>query len=54
VYYFTHPGRSKANPAARGSFDDKRSVIQIAALEYSNETVTCDRDKPVFIKLKKP
>ncbi|MEY2916693.1 MAG: hypothetical protein RIS73_407 [Bacteroidota bacterium] len=54
VYYFTHPGRSKANPAARGSFDDKRSVIQITKLEYSNDTVTCDRDKPVIIKLKKP
>lgn len=54
VYYFTHPGRSKANPAAKGSFDDKRSVIQIAELEYNNETVTCDRNKPVTAKLKKP
>jgi beta-xylosidase len=54
VYYFTHPGRSKANPAAKGSFDDKRSVIQIAELEYSNETVTCNRNKPVTAKLKKP
>lgn len=54
VYYFTHPGRNKINPAAKGSFDDKRSVIQIAELEYSNETVTCNRDKPVIIKLKKP
>lgn len=54
VYYFTHPGRNKINPAAKGSFDDKRSVIQIAQLEYSNDTVTCNRDKPVIIKLKKP
>ncbi len=51
VYYFTHPGRNKINPAAKGSFDDKRSVIQIAELEYNNDTVTCDRDKPVIIKL---
>jgi hypothetical protein len=29
VYYFTHPGRRKDNPAARNSFDDKRSVIQV-------------------------
>lgn len=54
VYYFTHPGRSKANPAAKGSFDDKRSVIQVAELEFSNETVTCNRNKPVTAKLKKP
>lgn len=54
VYYFTHPGRRKDKPAARGSFDDKRSVIQIAALEYSNDVVTCNRDQPVIIKLKKP
>ncbi len=54
VYYFTHPGRSKANPAARGSFDDKRSVIQLAELEYKNDAVNCDRDKPVKTRLKKP
>jgi beta-xylosidase len=54
VYYFTHPGRSKINPAVKGSFNDKRSVIQIAELEYSNDTVTCNRDKPVIFKLKKP
>jgi hypothetical protein len=54
VYYFTHPGRNKINPAAKGSFDDKRSVIQIAQLEYNNDTVTCVRDKPVIVKLKKP
>lgn len=54
VYYFIHPGRNKIKPAVKGSFDDKRSVIQIAELEYSNDTVTCDRDKPVTIKIKKP
>ena len=52
VYYFTHPGRSKANPAARGSFDDKRSVIQLAELKYVNGEIICDRDEPVSIKLK--
>lgn len=53
VYYFTHPGRSKANPAARGSFDDKRSVIQLAELKYVNGEIICDRDEAVTIKLKK-
>jgi hypothetical protein len=53
VYYFTHPGRSKANPAAKGSFDDKRSVIQLAELKYINGEVVCDRDERVKIKLTK-
>ena len=51
VYYFTHPGRSKANPAARGSFDDKRSVIQVAELKYVNGEIVCDRDEPLKFKL---
>ena len=53
VYYFTHPGRSKANPAAKASFDDKRSVIQVAELKYVNEEVMCDRDEALTFKLKK-
>lgn len=54
VYYFTHPGRRKDQPAAKGSFDDKRSVIQVAELEYKDGQITCDRDKPLRIKLKRP
>lgn len=53
VFYFTHPGRRKDKPAARGSFDDKRSVIQLAELKYANGEITCDRDESVTIKLKK-
>ncbi len=53
VYYFTHPGRSKANPAPRGSYDDKRSVIQLAELKYVNGEIVCDRDEKVILKLKK-
>jgi hypothetical protein len=52
VYYFTHPGRSKAKPAARGSFDDKRSVIQVAELKYINGEITCNRDEELTFKLK--
>lgn len=52
VFYFTHPGRRKDMPAKRGSFDDKRSVIQLAELHYINGEITCDRDEPVYIKLK--
>jgi beta-xylosidase len=54
VYYFTHPGRSKAKPASKGSFDDKRSVIQVAELKYINGEVVCNRDEAVVIKLKTP
>lgn len=52
VYYFTHPGRRKDTPAARGSFDDKRSVIQIAELKYENGEITCNRDEPAQVNLK--
>ena len=48
LFYFTHPGRNKINPAAKGSFDDKRSVIQLAELKYENGEVTSDRDGPVI------
>jgi predicted GH43/DUF377 family glycosyl hydrolase len=51
VFYFTHPGRAKANPAARGSFDDKRSVIQLAELKLVNGEIICDRDEEVNINL---
>jgi len=52
VFYFTHPGRRKDMPAAKNSFDDKRSVIQLGELHYANGEITCDRDKLVDIKLK--
>lgn len=47
LYYFTHPGRRKDHPAKPGTVDDKRSLIQLAMLEYENGTLTCDRDRPV-------
>ncbi len=52
IYYFTHPGRRKDQPAAKGSFEEKRSVIQVAALKYINGAVVCDRDEPVVVQLK--
>lgn len=53
VYYFTHPGRRKDKPAVRNSYDDKRSVIQLAELHYNNGIITCDRNEKVYFKLKK-
>ncbi|MES2775987.1 MAG: glycosyl hydrolase [Bacteroidota bacterium] len=52
IYYFTHPGRRKDKPAPRGSFEDKRSVIQVAELKYVDGEIVCDRDEPVSINLK--
>jgi len=54
VYYFTHPGRRKDQPASKGSFEDKRSVIQVAELKYKNGEISCDRDQQVSIYLKPP
>ncbi|ALJ01107.1 glycosyl hydrolase [Rufibacter tibetensis] len=52
LFYFTHPGRAKANPAPATSVAAKRSVIQLVELEYQNGKLTCDRDKPTYINLK--
>ena len=52
IFYFTHPGRAKTDQAPAMPPDTKRSVIQLAELEYANGEITCDRDKPVFIHLK--
>lgn len=54
IFYFTHPGRRKDKPAPKNSFDDKRSVIQLAELKYNNGEIICDRNEPVKIRLKKP
>lgn len=51
VFYFTHPGRTKASPAPANSVAAKRSVIQVAELEWKDGELTCDRDKPVYIRL---
>ncbi len=53
IFYFTHPGRSKANPAPSNSVEAKRSVIQLGELKYNNGIITVDRDEPIHIKLKK-
>jgi hypothetical protein len=54
VFYFTHPGRSKQNPAAANSIEAKRSVIQVVELKYENGELNCNRDQPTLIDLKKP
>lgn len=52
VFYFTHPGRTKVNPAPANSVAAKRSVIQVAELEWNNGEVSCDRNKKTYIHLR--
>lgn len=49
VFYFTHPGRINGNSG--DSYETRRSSVQVAELEYKEGVITCDRDKPVEIKL---
>jgi hypothetical protein len=51
VYYFTHPGRIKKPFADK--VETRRSVIQVAELEYNNGAISVDRDKPVYLQLDK-
>jgi len=51
IYYFTHPGRTKINPAPSQSVEAKRSVIQVVELKEKDGTLTCDRDEPTYIHL---
>lgn len=51
IVYFLHPGRAKNRIVSNDPYASKRSVLQIAELEYENGFITCDRDKPVYLKL---
>jgi len=51
VFYFTHPGRVKTNPAPSESVAARRSVIQVAELQLNKGVVSCDRDQAAYIRL---
>jgi hypothetical protein len=51
IYYFTHPGRRTDAPAPPQSFEGRRSVIQVAELQYSGGLVLVDRDAEVLTPL---
>jgi len=53
VFYFTHPGRTKLSPAPSNSYEAKRSVIQVAELEFKNGELVCNRNQNVFINLRR-
>ena len=56
VFYFTHPGRKKhfdAHIDENGiyPFNERRSSIQVAPLEFTNGTLISDRSKPFEFSL---
>jgi len=51
IFYFTHPGRTKDNPAPANSFEARRSVIQLGQLHYEDGVITCNRDEALYIHL---
>jgi sucrose-6-phosphate hydrolase SacC (GH32 family) len=53
IFYFTHPGRTPENKG-KDNYQTRRSSIQVAELAYEDGKITCDRDKPVLIRLQKP
>jgi hypothetical protein len=52
IFYFTHFGQAKGYEGVNDFSRSRRSVIQVAELNYEYGQITCDRDKPVRIKLK--
>jgi hypothetical protein len=50
LFYFTHPGRRIDNPKS-DLYDQRRSSIQVVELKYMNGQITCNRDKPTYIRL---
>jgi lysophospholipase L1-like esterase len=51
VFYFTHPGRRSDIPKD-DLYQQRRSSIQVAELEYKDGLLSCERDKPTFIELR--
>ena len=53
IFYFTHPGRAPKNKG-KDTYEQRRSSIQVAELEYIDGIISCNRDKQVTMNLKKP
>jgi lysophospholipase L1-like esterase len=53
LFYFTHPGRHGPD-ATKDTYEQRRSSIQVVELDFSGSTLTCDRDRPTYIRLVAP
>jgi len=50
VFYFTHPGRISENKG-KDNTETRRTLIQVAELEFVNGNIMCNRNLPVQINL---
>lgn len=46
IFYFTHPGRVAGHTPDENDLALRRSVIQVARLEFENGALKCLRDEP--------
>jgi hypothetical protein len=53
LFYFTHPGR-RGEDAGKDGYEQRRSSIQVAELQFKDGWLTCDRDQPTRIQLVPP
>ena len=53
LFYFTHPGR-RGPDEKKDTYEQRRSSIQVVELEYQDGVLTCDRDRPTYIRLEPP
>lgn len=54
LFYFTHPGRTAANPPDKEALELRRSSIQVVELEEHGGWLRCDRNAPTAIDLPPP
>ena len=55
LFYFTHPGRAGTiKPEDKPVTEQRRSSIQVTELVEKDGRLSCDRDRPVPIKLQPP
>ncbi len=50
LFYFTHPGR-RGPDARKDGYEQRRSSIQVVELFPDGQWLTCDRDKPSYVRL---
>ena len=53
LFYFTHPGRT-GERADAGSYEQRRSSIQVVELKLADGWLACDRDRTTHILLEPP
>lgn len=54
IFYFTHFAQAQGYQGITDFSRSRRSAIQVAELEYSEGVISCNRDMPVYIRLKNP